>query len=107
MPNPRGLLSARVPSLAISTANREVRAAIEEQRKKKSKKRGPYTVFTAQERARIGKYALDHGVTAARRWYMAQKQTKIGESTIRVFMQRYRQERSKDPNVSVSALRLK
>ena len=106
MPNPRGLLSARVPSLAISAANREVRAAIEEQRKK-SKKRGPYTVFTAQERARIGKYALDHGVTAARRWYMAQKQTKIGESTIRVFMQRYRQERSKDPNVSVSALHLK
>ena len=71
LPNPRGLLSARVPSLAISAANREVRAAIEEQRKKKSKKRGPYTVFTAQERARIGKYALDHGVTAARRWYMA------------------------------------
>ena len=37
-----------------------------------------------RERAKIGKYAADHGVVAARRWYSAQGGTKLNESTIHV-----------------------
>ena len=88
LPNPSGALSCRVPSLAIAAANREVRNVIEKE-KTRSKKRGNYRVYT---RAKIGKYAADHGVVAARRWYSAQGGTKLNESTIRVFKQKYLQD---------------
>ena len=106
LPSPSGALSARVPSLAIAAANREVQALIAE-KENRSKKRGPYTVFTARERAKIGKYAAEHGVAAARRWYLAQEGIKLNESTIRGFKRRYLQELSKKPDVPISALYLK
>ena len=106
LPNPSGALSCRVPSLAIAAANREVRNVIEKE-KTRSKKRGNYHVYTVRERAKIGKYAADHGVVAARRWYSAQGGTKLNESTIRVFKQKYLQELSKKPDVPVQALYLR
>ena len=67
-----------MPSLAIAAVNREVRNLIEKD-KTRSKKQGNYRVYIVRERAKIGKYAADHGVAAARRWYSAQGGTKLNE----------------------------
>ena len=54
-----------VPSKAIETVNREVKAAIAQQRTFTSRKRGPYKRYMDEERARIAKYAVEHGVVEA------------------------------------------
>ena len=66
LPDPRGPLSKEVPSTAIAAANGEVKHVVELQR---GKTRGPYTKFTPEQKAEIGKRAAEHGVVATVRYY--------------------------------------
>ena len=66
LPDPRGPLSKDVPSTAIAAANGEVKHVVELQR---GKTRGPYTKFTPEQKAEIGKRAAEHGVVATVRYY--------------------------------------
>ena len=43
-------------------------------------------LFTAEDRAKIGKYAAHNGVAAARKHF---KQLNLGESTVRHFRKKY------------------
>ena len=66
LPDPRGPLSKEVPLTAIAAANGEVKHVVELQR---GKTRGPYTKFTPEQKAEIGKRAAEHGVVATVRYY--------------------------------------
>ena len=66
-PNPRGLLSNRIPSAAIESANREVCAALNKElpESASSRKGKKPRVYLPQERAKLGKQAVDFGASAA------------------------------------------
>ena len=64
LPDPRGTLSKDVPSTAIAAANGEVKVELQ-----RGKTRGPYTKFTPEQKAEIGKRAAEHGVVATVRYY--------------------------------------
>ena len=59
-----------------------------EVREPTTKERKVYTAFSDQQRAAIGKYAVECGNTAAVRKYRLEIPN-IGESTVRVFKKRY------------------
>jgi hypothetical protein len=61
-PNPRGQLSYRLPRAAIVSANSEVRQAVSTGH---GKCRGPYNVYTPEERAMMGNYTVENGVMSA------------------------------------------
>ena len=65
LPDPQGPLSIEVPSTSVVSANEEVRRVVS----KEPAKRGPYTKFTAEQTAEIGKRAADYGIVAAIRYY--------------------------------------
>ena len=95
-PNPRGPLSNRIASAAIESANREVRAALNKEllesassRRKEKKPR----VYLPQERAEMGKLAVDIGATEAAKRFSKKLKYPINESTARRFKQLYLQER--------------
>ena len=67
LPDPKGSLSHTIPSRAISMANSEVTEATTG-----DKKRGPYKKYSPEERCRMGRYACDHGVAAAARYFTRQ-----------------------------------
>ena len=69
LPDPQSPLSKEVPSTAIAAANGEVKHVVELQR---GKTRGPYTKFTSERKAEIGKRAAEHGVVATVRYYEKQ-----------------------------------
>ena len=56
---------------------------------KRRKERGKYTTYTAEDRAKIGKYALEHGNEKARRRFLAQFPN-LKESTVRNFKRAYK-----------------
>ena len=57
------------------------------------RKRKPYTVFTDEQRAAIGKYASEHGNAAAVKKFKANIEGgQLGESTVRLFKKRYFEE---------------
>ena len=66
LPDPQSPLSKEVPSTAIAAANNEVKHVVELQR---GKTRGPYTKFTPEQKAEIGKRAAERGVVATVRYY--------------------------------------
>ena len=62
LPNPDGPLSDRMPSVAISSANNEMKDLVNAT-PSDSRKRGPYHNYTDEDRALIGKRAAEFGVT--------------------------------------------
>ena len=54
----------------------------------KRQRRGKYSVFTDKDRAKIGKYASEHGNERARKWF-SKEFPNLHESTIRNFKRRY------------------
>ena len=73
LPNTNGPLSNRMPSEAISSANREVLGLVHkgtgENRQTINTTRGPYATFTAAEKVVIAKRAAEFGVTNTLRYY--------------------------------------
>jgi len=68
-----------VPSTSIVEANKEVIALITESR---DKKRGLHLIVSLEQKARIGKYAADHGTTNAIR-HFTMDFPNLHESTVR------------------------
>uniref|UniRef100_A0A1X7V737 Uncharacterized protein n=1 Tax=Amphimedon queenslandica TaxID=400682 RepID=A0A1X7V737_AMPQE len=86
IPNPSGILSREVPSLAIVAANKEVRQLTSKSR------RGSYHKYMSKERADIGRYALSNGVQAAKLKFSQEMKVKINESTVRLFKNQHKLE---------------
>ena len=71
-------------------------AVLREVQVKRPRKRKAYTAFTAEQRATIGKYASEHGNTAAVKKFKADfEDNQLGESTVRLFKKRYIEELKK------------
>ena len=62
LPDPEGPLSIRIPSSSIEVANKEVKLILNEVHAGNGKKCGPYKSYTASEKARIAKQAVECGV---------------------------------------------
>ena len=91
LPDPRGPLSNKVPSTAIASANEEVKNVVQQQAKLRA--RGPYTKFTAEQRAAIGKRAAEHGVAATMRYYEKQYPNgDVKDSSVRMWGNAYTSE---------------
>ena len=88
-PDPSGPLSETVPSTSIEEANKEVATLIAERRD--SEKRGPYLILSLEQKARVGKYAADHGTTNAIH-YFAKDFPNLHESTVRGWKAAYLKE---------------
>ena len=90
LPDPRGPLSKKVPSTAIASANEEVKSVVQQPAKRA---RGPYTKFTAEQRATIGKRAAEHGVAATVRYYEKQYPNgNVKDSSVRTWRNAYTSE---------------
>ena len=59
-------LSHKVLSIAITSANKEVKSVVQLPAKRA---KGPYTKFTAEQREAIGKRATEDGVAATVHYY--------------------------------------
>ena len=97
LPKPDGPLSAVVPSSSIAAANKEVTKVLEEELDQKDatpkSAHGEYEHFTPEEKARIGKRAAEHGVTAAIRYFSKVFPGRsLKESTVQTWKKRYLQE---------------
>ncbi len=64
LPDAWGPLAKEVPSTSIASANEAVRRMVQQP----TAKRGPYTKFTCEQKAEIGKRAAEHGVAATIRY---------------------------------------
>ena len=78
LPHPNGPLSQSVPSSSIAAANKAVESilspgsVIEDTKpgtQHPDRTRGSYEQFTAEEKARIGKRAAEHGVASTVRYF--------------------------------------
>ena len=87
-PDPSSPLSKIVPSTSIEESNKEVTALIVESR---DKKHGPYVIVSLEHKARVGKYAADHGTTDAIR-HFAKDFPNLHESTVRGWKTAYLKE---------------
>jgi transposase-like protein len=111
LPDPEGPLSIRVPSSAIKTANQEVVTVIQEEGSRK-KKRGPYKNYTAKEKAKVAKRAVECGVTSTVRYFAAEfADGPLNEATVRVWVKQYKQEvslrKKGNKSMEISALESK
>ena len=66
----------------------------------KRQRRGKYSVFTDKDRAKIGKYASEHGNERARKWF-SKEFPNLHESTIRNLNLAMLKEESKKVNPEV------
>ena len=64
LPNPFGPLSSSIPSQTIAESNKQIREVLQ-----KDKKRGEYNKLSPEEKAVIGKYASENGVSKAVRHF--------------------------------------
>ena len=96
LPRPRGSLSLSVSSRAIAAANKEVTRVLQQQQHSTTvKQRGRYNKYSPKERAEIGKYALQHGISATRTVFSKKLGTKISKSTISCIKTAYEQEKAR------------
>ena len=95
-----GPLSTAVPSSTITAANKEVKQLLDQAcddhdntKTTSTSKRGAYERFTAEEKARIGKRAAEHGVTASVRYFSKVFPGRsLRESSVRTWKMKYLQE---------------
>ncbi len=64
LPDPSGLLARSIPKSSILAANSEVRGLLNEPNPPTST-RGPYAKFSPKQKAMVGKFAAENGVTVA------------------------------------------
>ena len=85
LPDPRGTLSTSILLTAIAQANHEVQKATGS----KKKKLGPYKRYSASVQAAVGKYASQHGVAAAARYFSSKLGENVSETTVRSIRSAY------------------
>ena len=91
LPNPKSSLSKVIPSSSIAAANNEVRPLMEQGTKRK---RGPYSKFSPEQKAVIGKRAAECGVGAAVRHFIKEFPC-LKENTVRDWRDLYLKELKK------------
>ena len=80
------LPTAKETALGDTVTQSPNAAVLHEVQAEQLRKRKPCTVFTAEQKATIGKYASEHGNTSAVKKFMANiKGGQLRESTIRLF----------------------
>ena len=94
LPDPRGNLFGSVPTAAIASANTRIRQLMSQKQKhRQENRRGQYNTYTPEQRATVGKYAVEHGVVSAKRKFSLKFKIDINESTVRRFKTDYLHER--------------
>ena len=101
LPDPRGSLSGTLRPREIAEANRQVRAI--QQEKKCGQKKGQYNCYSEAEHAAMGKYACQHGATAAAKYFSKKLGKAVSKSTVQAIKKTYTQEQRKQPCGSDSA----
>ena len=87
LPDPEGTLSSKLPSLAIASANSEVRSVMAT-----SNSRGPYLHLTPAQKFQIGKRASERGVTNTIGYYKKNfPNLSLKETSVRRFKDSYRE----------------
>ena len=90
LPDPRGSLSTVISPDVISEMNEVVEEAT--RCTAAGKKRGPYKTYSSSERSQIGKYASQHGATAASRHFSAKLKKTVSYSTAKSMKKAYEDE---------------
>ncbi len=113
LPDPKGPLSAKVPSSSISKVNDAVKGILSDQVKNGTataaiQKRGRYTFVRAEEKIQIARRAAENGIAATIRHY-AKMFPDLKESSVRTWRNSYRLEIKKrvrcgEDNLTVSEL---
>ena len=94
LPDPKGALSRNVPSAAIVSANAEVRRCITTSRQlPHSQRRRHYNSYTPEQKATIGRFAVENRVMAVKRKYFTKFKFDINESKVQRFKEAYLKER--------------
>ena len=88
-PDPKGGLSATVPTPAIHQVNKEVEAVLKENATDHGRKRKPYKKISDELRAKVGKYAAEQGNTVAIRKFSQKFESPLSESTVRSLKKSY------------------
>ena len=87
LPDPHGPLAQSVPSSAIVAANSKVISVMESgasaglNSHTSKMKRGQYGKYSSEQKAMIGKGAVEHGVVAAVRYYVSRGFPNLKENT--------------------------
>ena len=91
LPKPNGPLSSSVLPKAIELANANVAKAVnDEMSSGKGERSGPYLMLSGAQRFEIGKRVLEHGATAALRYFaMKYPRLPLKESSVRRFKNLY------------------
>ena len=88
LPNENGPLAQHIPSSSIQETNKEVSAVMVET--SCGRKRSTYLKASAEKRARIGKYAAEHGIVSAIRQFSKDFPVNaLKESTVRGWKMAY------------------
>ena len=89
LPDPKGSLSTTISPDVIAEMNKEVEEAT---RSVAGGKRGHYQTYTSSERSQIGKYASQHGATAASRHFSHKLKKSVSRSTAKSMKKAYEEE---------------
>ena len=84
LPDPKGSLSRMMSPEVITEMNKEV-----EEASCSRGKHGPYKTYNPSERFQIGKYASQHGATAAARYFSSKLKQPVSRSTAKCIRKMY------------------
>ena len=88
-PDPKGSLSATIPTPAIRQANKEVEVVLKENNGEHGRKRKPYKKISNELRAKVGKYAAEQGNTAAVCKFSQEFESPLSESMVQSLKKAY------------------
>lgn len=80
----------------VPTANESVQSMHETSSKQARPSRGPYNMFKAEDKARVGRFAAENGNTKAAKRFSTEFKFNISESTVRNFKRAYLAELNKN-----------
>ena len=108
-PDNKNLADAGIDNAMIRAANEEIMKEINQPSTSdagpsgasKQKKRGQYSYYSPQKRAKIGKYAAEFGVNAAARKFTKELKKPVNESSVRGMKKAYLKELKKSQNPDV------
>ena len=89
LPDPKGSLSTTISPHIIAEMNKEVEKA---SRCVAGGKCGPYKTYTSSKCSQIGKYASQHGATAASRHFSSKLKKSVSRSTAKSLKKVYEEE---------------
>ena len=94
LPNPRGPLSLRIPSIAIASAIDRVRSVLAGRSSIPGSRKGEkHQFYSPKIRAEIGELACNLGPSEAAKRYSKKLEHPVNESTVRRFRTLYLEER--------------